>query len=393
MINVISRILAKGYANRVTLLADRIMHPDQSAFIYGRYILDGVLILHETIHEVCSRILKAVFLKLDSHKAYDIVSWDFLRKVLLRKGFDDRWVTRVMQMVSSGRTAININGEIGPYFPTKYGVRQGDPFSPFLFNMVVDALAAILDKAKPAGHIRRIVLHLVGDLGVSLLQYLDDTIIMVEGSDDDISNLKFLLLCFQQMPGLKINLNRSAVMVLGYPPTAAESIADRFNCQLGSFPCHTRGSPLVTPVSRWRIYDLRLASSSIVLNRDTRIHPALVDRWAGESPFAAHFSSLFSIAVVPWISAEEALTDLGRLAFHPPFGPMDTIAWQELLESIALDESDIDRPDDRISWQLGPSGCFSTKSLYRAIAPSQGFEPLSALSETRLPLKIRIFRW
>ena len=52
MINVIFRILAKGYANRVTLLADSITHPNQSAFIQGRFILDGVLVFHEVLHEV-----------------------------------------------------------------------------------------------------------------------------------------------------------------------------------------------------------------------------------------------------------------------------------------------------------------------------------------------------
>lgn len=227
VINVIFRILAKGYANRVTPLADRITHPNQSAFIQGRYILDGVLVFHEVLHEVRSRRLKAVFLKIDFHKAYDTVCWSFLREVLLRKGFDDRWVTRVMQMVSCDRTAVNINGEIRPYFPTLCGVRQGDPFSPFLFNMVVDALASILDKAKAAGHIRGIVPHLAGGCGISLLQYADDTIIMVEGSAADITNLKFLLLCFQQMSGLKINFDKSDVMVMGYSPSERQSITDR----------------------------------------------------------------------------------------------------------------------------------------------------------------------
>ena len=69
VINVIFRILAKGYANRVTLLADRMTHPNQSAFIKGRYILDGVLVLHEVLHEVRVKRLKAVFLKIDFHKA------------------------------------------------------------------------------------------------------------------------------------------------------------------------------------------------------------------------------------------------------------------------------------------------------------------------------------
>jgi len=126
-----------------------------------------------------------------------------------------------MQLVSCGRTAININGEIGPFFPTLCGVRQGDPFSPFLFNMVVDALAAILDIAKSAGHIHGVVPHLVGGGGVSLLQYADGTIIMVEGSASDIAILQFLLLCFQQMSGMTINFDKSEVMVLGYPPVEA----------------------------------------------------------------------------------------------------------------------------------------------------------------------------
>ena len=85
-----------------------------------------------------------------------------------------------MQLVTSGRTAVNINGEVGPYFMTGQGVRQGDPISPFLFNLVVDALASILDLAKRAGHIRGVCPHLVTPGGLTHLQYADDTIIMVE---------------------------------------------------------------------------------------------------------------------------------------------------------------------------------------------------------------------
>jgi hypothetical protein len=98
-----------------------------------------------------------------------------------------------------------------------HGVVLGrGPLLPLLFNMVVDALVAILDKAKLAGHIRGVVPHLVPGGGVSFLQYADDTIIMVEGPPMDITNLKFLLLCFQQMSGLTINFAKSEVMVLGY---------------------------------------------------------------------------------------------------------------------------------------------------------------------------------
>uniref|UniRef100_A0A453KE83 Reverse transcriptase domain-containing protein n=1 Tax=Aegilops tauschii subsp. strangulata TaxID=200361 RepID=A0A453KE83_AEGTS len=121
--------------------------------------------------------------------------------------------------------------------------------------MVVDALAVILDKAKSAGHIHGLVPHLVGGGGVSLLQYADDTIIMVEGSAFDIANLKFLLLCFQQMSGLTINFDKSEVMILGYPPEEAQAIADRLNCRLGTFPTTYLGIPISD--SRLTVADLR----------------------------------------------------------------------------------------------------------------------------------------
>uniref|UniRef100_A0A453N7P7 Reverse transcriptase zinc-binding domain-containing protein n=1 Tax=Aegilops tauschii subsp. strangulata TaxID=200361 RepID=A0A453N7P7_AEGTS len=117
------------------------------------------------------------------------------------------------------------------------------------------------------------------------------------------------------------------------------------------------------------------------------------DRWAGESPFAARFPDLFAVTVDPRVSVETALIDLGRLAFRRPFGPPETIAWHELLDTVALHEPHLAHPHDLLSWSLEPSGIFSTKSLYRAIAPTPAHEPLVAVWAVRLPLKIRIFLW
>lgn len=106
-----------------------------------------MLALHEIAHEMRVKKLKGLFLKLDFEKAYDKVNWEFLREVLLRKGFSATVVHRLMQLVSGGQTAINVNGEVGPYFGNGRGVRQGDPLSPILLDFMVDALDDMLAQA------------------------------------------------------------------------------------------------------------------------------------------------------------------------------------------------------------------------------------------------------
>lgn len=44
----------------------------------------------------------------------------------------------MMKLVGGGRVTIKVNDKIGHYFPTYGGVRQGDPLSPLLFDIIVD---------------------------------------------------------------------------------------------------------------------------------------------------------------------------------------------------------------------------------------------------------------
>jgi hypothetical protein len=228
LINVIFKLVSKASACRLSPVAHRVISQSQTAFIKGRFIQDGPLALHEIIHELKSKNLPAVLLKLDFEKAYDRVNWVFLREVLLTKGFEPAFVHRLMQLVSSGQTAISINGEVGPYFQNKRGVHQGDPISPLLFNFVADALAAILDKAKVASHIQGVVPHMIPG-GVSHLQYADDTMILIQNSQEGLTNLKFLLVCFELLSGMKINFHKSEVIVMGVDHAEQARVARLLN--------------------------------------------------------------------------------------------------------------------------------------------------------------------
>jgi hypothetical protein len=72
----------------------------------------------------------------------------------------------------------------------------------------------MLSKAGEAGHISGVVLHLVPGR-VSQLQYVDDILILIQHDERQIINLKFLLMCFEEISDLKINYHKSEVIVMG----------------------------------------------------------------------------------------------------------------------------------------------------------------------------------
>jgi hypothetical protein len=63
-----------------------------------------------------------------------------MMEVLKRKNFLDKWFGWMKQVIEGGRVGIMINGQAGSYFRTFKGLRQGDPLSPLLFNLVGDTL-------------------------------------------------------------------------------------------------------------------------------------------------------------------------------------------------------------------------------------------------------------
>ena len=170
--------------------------------------MEGVVILYETIHELHTKKQNGVIFKIDFEKAYDKVKWSFLQQTLRLKGFSSKWCRWVEGMISGGNVGIKVNDGIDPYFQTKRGLRQGDPMSPILFNIIADMLALIIKRAKDDGQIRGVIPNLLDD-GLSILQYADDTIIFIDHDLEQAKNLKLLLCAFEQLFGLKINFHKS----------------------------------------------------------------------------------------------------------------------------------------------------------------------------------------
>ena len=216
LLNVSFNFFTKVGTNRLTQIAHAVVQPTQIAFMPDRNILEGVVVLHETLHEIHTKKLDGVIFKVDFEKAYDKVKWPFLQQALRMKGFDEAWRRQVKSFTQKGSVGIKVNDDIGHYFQTHKGLRQGDPMSPIMFNIVVDMLAILIGRAKEAGQVGDLVPHLV-DGGVSILQYADDTIIFMEHDLAKARNMKLVLCLFEQLTRLKITFIKVSCSALVEP--------------------------------------------------------------------------------------------------------------------------------------------------------------------------------
>jgi hypothetical protein len=144
---IFNKLLTTGLEN----VCQRLVAKEQTAFIRGRYILKSVVIAHKIVHNLHKSGVPGVIIKRDYEKTYDRVDIDFLMEILKGRGFGDVWCKWISMVVTKGFVCVATNEEESGSFKTGKGLRQGDPLSPLLFNLVGDVLNGMLVKASERG--------------------------------------------------------------------------------------------------------------------------------------------------------------------------------------------------------------------------------------------------
>lgn len=188
-------------------------------------------------------------MKIDFHKAFDSISWKFLDWVLSQMGFPDRWRMWISSCVSSAAASILLNGSPSPPFKLHKGLRQGDPLSPFLFVLVVEALNLLMKKATSLKLWEGLQTSKNGPT-LSHLQYADDTIIFCHPSLQSLTNIRNTLILFNLASGLKVNFHKSALYGINVCSNWLSMAAKEIQCKVGHFPFVYLGLPIGGSPSR-----------------------------------------------------------------------------------------------------------------------------------------------
>ena len=183
-----------------------------------------MLIANELIDSRTKSGMPGIICKLDIEKAYDHVNWGFLLYVMRRMGFGGKWIAWISHCVSSVSYAVLINGSPSQFFSASRGLRQGDPISPLLFLLVMEVFTRMLRAASSAGLLAGFSVGRLNDSStkISHLLFADDTIIFCDNVCEQIVNLRGILIWFEavsglrvNLSGLRVNLSKSSILLVG----------------------------------------------------------------------------------------------------------------------------------------------------------------------------------
>jgi hypothetical protein len=100
-----------------------------------------------------------------------------------------------------------------------------------------------MKKGQEEGLVKGLVPHLI-DGCISILQYADDTILLLEDDLENARNVKYILCLFEQISGLKINFHKSEIFCLGNAKERAQRYSEIFTCPTAELPMKYLGMPV-----------------------------------------------------------------------------------------------------------------------------------------------------
>ncbi|XP_021756626.1 uncharacterized protein LOC110721745 [Chenopodium quinoa] len=221
--NVLYKIISKMLCERFKEVMPGLISENQSAFIARRSILDNILVCQDMLKEYNNkRKSPRCTIKVDLRKAYGSVHWSFIHDMLQALNFPSKFISWVMECVTSPSFSIMINGGLNGFFKGKRRIRQGDPMSPLVFVIVIEYLSRLLKKV---GAKRGFRFHQrCKSLRLKHLIFADDLMLFSYADKKFVSFLVRALKAFEGCSGLQANVDKSAIYFGSVQPEVQQGI-------------------------------------------------------------------------------------------------------------------------------------------------------------------------
>lgn len=149
----------------------------QNGFRENRSCVDHVFTFTELVKNQIANGKKVYSLFVDFKSAFDLVRHDLLIYSLRQLGIGGKIVNAYKRIYANPCCAVNVNGNLTPFFKNVIGTKQGDLSSPNLFNAFLQSLLKELEES-------HLGIKIDEDLTISVLAYADDILLMADSSEN-----------------------------------------------------------------------------------------------------------------------------------------------------------------------------------------------------------------
>jgi len=150
-----------------------------------------------------------ILLLVDFEKAYDSLSFKYIKKCLTFFNFGESIVRWISLLLNDFRAVLNHCGNVSKRFSIERGARQGDPIASYLFIISLEILA---HKLRADSNVKGFEIN--GNRK-TLELYADDCSIFLEPIESNLRKALELLNTFHSISGLKISLSKTKAIWFG----------------------------------------------------------------------------------------------------------------------------------------------------------------------------------
>ena len=216
LLNSLYKMVSGCIAERIKPHLNKIIHGDQKGFVAGRYIGEAVRTTYDIIQWAKENNKTGIILLIDFEKAYDSISFSYIRKCMTFFNFDESLIRWVDILLHNFYAVVNHCGNISKKINIGRGCRQGDPIASYLFIICVEILAHKLRTEKNIDSFK------IGNNSHALELYADDCSIFLQPESKNLRNAVQILKQFYSLSGLKISISKTKAIWFGVGYNRAE---------------------------------------------------------------------------------------------------------------------------------------------------------------------------
>lgn len=266
LLNAAYKIGAKALQQRLTPLLQRIITPQQFAFLPGRNIHHSLLLMGEMLHEAAKSGEEYVLLKLDVIKAFDKLEWAFLLAVIEKMGMGGLLSRFMKAGFSMAASTIVLNGHPTHRFSLRRSVRQGCPLSPLLFIMSFDVFSLQLQAAITRGTIQGVTFSRIGVRTLHNM-YADDLAAIIRALLRYIEEFKRLLTWFGALSGLLCAWEKTLASLIPAGPTPLELLPLPWIWEDNATASPLLGVPMAETIAQERLEVLLVSKVESIISK------------------------------------------------------------------------------------------------------------------------------